>query len=607
MAESLLKPLISTLKDESYKFNNINDIDANDILDVEVGDTKELIFFPRMKLKKWDNEGNFSIGLIDKDPHIGSTKRVEPGLIEWQKGDFKINWYWTDNPYPDHFIRKDSFLYPIRLPENGSYEFDILIRKKPDTNVILLSINAKDLDFYYQPPLTEEEILSGRFKRPINVEGSYSVYHKTKRDHLPKGINYRVGKAFQIYRPRIVDFKGNFTWGSIEIDKVNQKMMLTIPQGFINNATYPILVDPTFGDSGIGSSTGSFVDEINASKFLGSNGTALSMTAYTELDNHSIKCAIYNFSTLALLTNAETDELTSQSGLAWRTMPFSTPPTISSTNYYLALWADGSDKDTNDFYYDAVAGGARDIESYGSWPDPLSVTTQNTRISIFATYNLVEEISDDFNRSNSDSLGGDWDEVTGDWDIVSNKAESTFSNSYALHQTQPSDKDQYVQAVLDRTGAEDANGFILRSELADNYDDCYLVYFRYNNNDVIILRNDAGSFDTVLDSATFTHSPGDTYRVEVETTDASTVQIRCYVNNVLVITADDTDAERKDANGYVGMFGEDGVTQDDFAAGIIAAASASSIKKLIGVAQASLKKVIGVANASIKKIAGVAN
>jgi len=47
--------------------------------------------------------------------------------------------------------------------------------------VISLPFDSKGLKFYYQGPLTEEEIAQG-IVRPEEVVGSYAVYHESKKD-----------------------------------------------------------------------------------------------------------------------------------------------------------------------------------------------------------------------------------------------------------------------------------------------------------------------------------------------------------------------------------------------------------------------------------------
>jgi len=114
--------------------------------------------------------------------------------------DGKIKWQDTD---------KEVHLYPLDKTEEHAeaFEFEVILKKKPKTNKIVLDIETKGLKFYYQPELTQKEKDEGAF-RPDNVIGSYAVYHESKSGNyeaFPNGKNYMTGKAFHIYRPKIID------------------------------------------------------------------------------------------------------------------------------------------------------------------------------------------------------------------------------------------------------------------------------------------------------------------------------------------------------------------------------------------------------------------
>lgn len=110
-----------------------------DFLENEIGDIKQpLDFYPQVKIKRWDNEVNFSLRLVndEKSPSIETTENV----IQW-KGD-KIEAHFYDKP---------------EISEDGAYEFEIILKEKPKSNIIQFSIQTKGLKFYYQPELTQQE------------------------------------------------------------------------------------------------------------------------------------------------------------------------------------------------------------------------------------------------------------------------------------------------------------------------------------------------------------------------------------------------------------------------------------------------------------------
>src|SRR3990167_10435198 len=69
------------------------------------------------------------------------------------------------------------------------------------------------------------------------------------------GMEYKTGKAFHIYRPKVIDANGVETWGDLNIDEQNGLLTVTIDQTWLETALYPVIVDPTFGYTSIGVST----------------------------------------------------------------------------------------------------------------------------------------------------------------------------------------------------------------------------------------------------------------------------------------------------------------------------------------------------------------
>ena len=203
-----------------------------DRIEVEIGDSKQLDFKPQFKIKRWDNEVNFSMRAIEE---AGATMVEEDGKVKYKGRNVEVHQY----EKPD-------------ASEDGGYEFEWVLNKKPESNVLRTTIQHKGLDFFYQPALTAEEIEQGA-SRDENVVGSYAVYHKTKKDNIVGGIEYKTGKAFHIYRPHAVDTNGIKVW--CELDIKEGELTVTVPEDFLNKASYPVVVDPTFGYTSVGGSS----------------------------------------------------------------------------------------------------------------------------------------------------------------------------------------------------------------------------------------------------------------------------------------------------------------------------------------------------------------
>jgi len=195
-----------------------------DKIEVEIGDSKQPDFKPQFKVMRWDNEVNFSMR-AEEQPNAQVLQ--EDGKIKYITTDYEVHQY----EKPD-------------VSEDGGFEFEWVLNSPPSSNVLTATVQSKELSFYYQPPLTKEEIAEGAF-RPDNVIGSYAVYHSSKSNNVVGGMEYKTGKAFHIYRPKAIDANGIETWCDLNIADV--LLTVTVPQIFLDNATYPVTVDPTFG------------------------------------------------------------------------------------------------------------------------------------------------------------------------------------------------------------------------------------------------------------------------------------------------------------------------------------------------------------------------
>jgi hypothetical protein len=279
--------------------------------------------------------------------------------------------------------------------EDDRYEFDIVLNEKPTTNKIEFSIETKGLDFFYQPELTTEE--KKTCFRPIDVVGSYAVYHKTKRDNFPD-IEYETGKAFHIYRPRIIDNKGDEVLGELNIDLETNTLSVTIPQEFLNNAIYPVTVDPTFGYTTSGANLyGVSPDYVYGSIYTSpadaSSGTDISIYAAEGTGKAAdyFKGLLVLSSTLNIVTNGIGGAVTvpAGSGTTLKTSSFGTAPSISpSTNYLLGIIASGADSGQVQIAYDT--GMTSKYDSTNSYSSPANLGSVsdilNTKFSIYCTY-----------------------------------------------------------------------------------------------------------------------------------------------------------------------------------------------------------------------------
>jgi hypothetical protein len=337
-------------------------------------------FSPDVEINKWEGLAKFkikprlaTIDEKDKTFSIDDTKNKEKIKLQTPKMD--INLY--DLP-------------PDEQNEDGGYEYEIVLKEKPQSNVISLDIENEGLDFYYQPALTQKEIDEGHI-RPDNIVGSYAVYYKEQGDYSALGgYNFRAGKAFHIYRPKITDANGDWIWGEFNQDlQATGVLSITIKQDWLDKAVYPVIVDPTFGytvkpatTDGV-SCKSSIV--FNKLTFSNDTGSGKKMVAYLKATAGSDAQAYLYNSSFQRVSNGSTTINTSMSATAqWVSFPFVASPTLTNGTYYFAIWSDTDCPITSwlDTYYD-TGSGTRYIDdgispTYRSWPSTLGRDSTST-------------------------------------------------------------------------------------------------------------------------------------------------------------------------------------------------------------------------------------
>ncbi|MDC1444452.1 hypothetical protein N8192_00280 [bacterium] len=347
---------------------------------IEVGDKTAKTFQPHVRLDRWDGECQFSVRLRHNES--SPTVTAEGDKIKWQGREVKALFYDT----------KDA------------YEFEVVLNKKPDSNKVVFDIQTKGLEFLYQPPLTAEEATHAT--RPNNVVGSYAVYHKTMAGDYTKmgGKDYKAGKAFHIYRPRIEDSAGQWVWGNLNIDEKAGLLTVTIPQDFLDKAVYPVhhAAGLTFGLTAAGGS----MDSASSGGFQihkvygtpASSGTITSVSLYAAWWNAqwNFDPAVYGdfvgtwpVGTFARIAHVDSGG-TQVGGAAYDQVIVTTSisaPIVAGTQYWLGRGADGGG--TFRWWYDTQTNESVDVIGAG-WPNPNTMVHDwnwyAERVTIWATY-----------------------------------------------------------------------------------------------------------------------------------------------------------------------------------------------------------------------------
>ena len=228
-----------------YRFSNNTFVhtaknEKQDKIEVEIGDSKQPDFKPQFKVMRWDNEVNFSVRAKEHDE---ARVEFDGEKIKYITTEYEVHQY--DRP---------------DISEDGGFEFEWVLPKKPIKNTFTATIQSKGLSFFYQGELTEEELKMGR-SRPENIIGSYAIYSTLKRINYVGGKIYGTGKVGHIYRPKAVDAKGKETWAELNIK--DGILSVIVPRDFLDKATYPVTVDPTFGNDTVGGTNGTYSNTVH--------------------------------------------------------------------------------------------------------------------------------------------------------------------------------------------------------------------------------------------------------------------------------------------------------------------------------------------------------
>lgn len=306
-----------------------------------------------------------------------------------------------------HYTHYTVDVYDVPL----GIEYEVIFDSRPDTNTIIFMIETKNIAFHYQPPL-DEEIFNKGFTvnathafdtegnlyayRPENIVGSYAVYHASK-----KGNDYGTGKMGHIYRPRIYDSAGGETWGNLIIYEDSGVLLININGAWLDNAVYPIRVDPTFGKTTIGGSSGS-VDggRIRGTQYLNLNGSGTLTHLWLHIPSinsppKEFSLALYSDNGENMSTLIAQCAFTNTSLIGWNNLTsLNATAIVNNTKYWIAAAAEGWQVQAS---YDSVVGtGPYWWQAYGSWPAgplnyPPSGGTDTLQLSAYATFTSDEE------------------------------------------------------------------------------------------------------------------------------------------------------------------------------------------------------------------------
>lgn len=342
-------------------------------LTVEIGDSTSAQFESVFEMTGWGNQAKFRVGLA----------------IVGRSRDAVTRQLTSRNDQPMTRLIGDSRIHELYVRSDGNLEWNVILNDNPGDTVLCYPLELDGLTAYYQGPLSAEELADGA-RRPDSVVGSYAVYHSFRRGDIILGdgrlARYRTGKAFHIYRPKVWDSRGDTVWGTLQIDTTARTLSVSLDHDWLEAATYPVTIDPTFGKTDIGGSTKSLVGRWRGGEFTcTSAGDADSISIYVAnacdigaavyADNSGLPGSLIDSSTVAAASG----------GAGWVSFASALTPSYTvSTTYHVGGIDAGSDPIM------AYDDGSTEGSYYpGSWPpsDPANSPSESTRIySAYVTY-----------------------------------------------------------------------------------------------------------------------------------------------------------------------------------------------------------------------------
>lgn len=330
-------------------------------------------FYSEVKLEFWGeeklelkHEGRAGIPFVEDIPGVDSVEPDTPARkIVLEDADYREEWF---------------------TPDQKNFKWVRVFKKKPTSNVFVWKIRyAERYHFYYQTPFRQEfpDLPESAFReyeeegepwievdhggkwqdaRPVNIEGSIAVYHKTKRHHRVGDVNYRMGKVLHFPRPEVVDAEG--TRWRCDIAVVGDEYQLTIPQDAIDKGVLPLKVNDTLGYWCSGASTTSCAEnqQYACGPWAGADGSATHVNLYwtdiTELHDGTVGFWKDNAGVPDILM-ADSAEIRVVSPVAWQQIALDSPTAISSGDSYHigfnSIDQYGSVAGYTRWYYDTVS------------------------------------------------------------------------------------------------------------------------------------------------------------------------------------------------------------------------------------------------------------
>jgi len=331
-----------------------------------------------LTLDRWDDA---SMTLQPSSSSEDALEVSEDSVLKPSVGSVSFKYYWKS---------EDTF------------EYEIILDDVPVTNVFSMPFTSRNLDFFYQPALNEgdecPDLQSNATdcwdENGIVRHGSYAVYHSSK-----DGNEYGTGKAFHIFRPFVTDANGDMEWAVMTIS--DDTLSITVSPEWLVNAAYPVIIDPTFGYTTVGGSSGSLNTPTIAATAKGGPASA-AVTKYAYIYSASFQpedvwVGLYTDSTgpSSLVSPGPVANLNTPAwgAASWKRFDMAGLPITGGSSYWVAAQSNTTSHLT--IYYDVLAGTNRywdTTRTEGSWASTFTQSSSSgAKYSFYAEYTLYPD------------------------------------------------------------------------------------------------------------------------------------------------------------------------------------------------------------------------
>jgi len=409
---------------EKYKLENsqfvIKGKDGKNDTRTAIGEGGSAEFVPSFEIKKWDGQARLKVnpdisGVAKKDKQL----EIDGDKIKYKAG--KVGYVFYDIPAiitattTDDDGKETLGNYSVwgtdgvgrqattTAPNEGGFEFEIVLGEIPASNVFVLPIESEGLSFHPQKALNEEQQEEGidciatecrdadgriTTQRPIDIVDSIAVYSDGKSGDftLMGGYNYMAGKVAHIKRIEMIDANGATEYCKQAI--ADNLWTIDCPMAWLSGAVYPVVVDPTFGYTTVGTTGISYAGNSSGvgSLFTGYAGTATLLTVHgaSSSGGNWIATSIYKHSDLTLIVR-KNKSLYGDTVDGWKEVDI--VDTNITAQEYLLMVGTNSDLFLVDYDTGNENQGHDTSSSIYLSTSPITITAHNTKkYSIYATY-----------------------------------------------------------------------------------------------------------------------------------------------------------------------------------------------------------------------------